>query len=97
MMKKLNEVTSVTVPVAHYQHDNVITEEAVVFTITREDNHFKAVPLLLKEELLITKLPEKLEFVYFDYCIVTENSMDEETLNVIKRIILELEAQDYFG
>jgi hypothetical protein len=66
------------------------------FTTTREDNHFKTVPLLLKEELLITKLPEKLEFVYFDYCIVTDNSVDEETLNINKQIILELEAQDYF-
>ncbi len=95
-MKKANEISSVTVPIAHYNPNDVITEEDVVFTISREDNRFKAIPLLPKEELLTTGLPEKLEFVYFNYCIVTANSMEEETLNAIKQIILELEVQDYF-
>ena len=95
-MKKLNEISSVTVPIAHYQHDDVITEEAVVFTVSREDNRFKAIPLLSKAELITTGLPAKLGFVYFNYCIVAANDMEEETLNAIKQIILELEAQDYF-
>ena len=93
--EKANEISSVMVPIAHYNRD-VITEEDVVFTISRQENRFKAIPLLPKEELLTTGLPEKLEFVYFNYCIVAANSMEEETLNAIKQIILELEVQDYF-
>ena len=95
MTKKQNEISSVTVPIDHYKLNNVISEE-VVFTITREDDRIKAIPLLSKEALLSTGLPEKLEFVYFNYCIVAANNMEEETLNAIKQIILELEVQDYF-
>jgi hypothetical protein len=95
-MKKWNEISSVTVPIDHFLSNNVITEEPVVFTISREDNRFSAIPLLSKEELLSTGLPERLEFVYFNYCIAAANSMEEETLNAIKQIILELEVQDYF-
>lgn len=96
-MKKLNEVSSVTVPVAHYQLNNTVTKEAVVFAISRENNRFKAIPLLTKEERKQTGLPEELEFCYYNYCIVDANDMEEETLNAIKEIILELEVQDYFG
>jgi len=95
-MKKPNEISSVTVPVAHYQSNDVITEEAVVFSISRENNRFKAIPWLTKEERKQTGLPEELEFVYYNYCIVEANDMEEETLNAIKQIILELEVQDYF-
>ena len=95
MTKKQIEISSVTVPIDHYKLNNVISEE-VVFNITREDDRIKAIPLLSKEALLSTGLPEKLEFVYSNYCIVAANNMEEETLNAIKQIILELEVQDYF-
>jgi hypothetical protein len=95
-MKISNEISSVTVPVAHYKPNNVITEEAVAFTISRQNNRFKAIPWLTKEERLMTGLPEELEFVYYNYCIIEANDMEEETLNAIKQIILELEVQDYF-
>ncbi len=94
--KKQNEISSVTVPIDHYKLNNIISEEEVVFTISREDNRIKAIPLLSKEALLSTGLPEKLEFVYSNFCIVAANNMEEETLNAIKQIILELEVQDYF-
>ena len=95
-MKKPNEISSITVPVTHYRSNNAITEQAVVFNISRENNRFKAIPLLTKEERNQTGLPEELEFVYFNYCIVDANDMEEETLDAIKQIILELEVQDYF-
>jgi len=68
-----------------------------MFTISRENDRFKAVPHLSKEDRLLTGLPEELNFVYFNYCIVEANNMEEETLDAIKQIILELEVQDYFG
>jgi|GEM_PF-2559356 len=96
-MKKLNQISSVIVPVAHYLPDNVITRENVKFTIFREHDSFKAVPVLSNEARLVTGLPEALEFVYFNYCIVKANNMEEETLDAIKQIILELEVQEYFS
>ena len=95
-MKKTKEISSVTVPVAHYGLDNIITKESVVFTISRENNRFRAIPWLTKEERKRTGLPEELEFVYYNYCIVDANDMEEESLDAIKQIILELEEQDYF-
>lgn len=73
-----------------------MTEETVAFSISRTNNRFKAIPWLTKEERLQTGLPEELEFVYYNYCIVDANDMEEETLDAIKQIILELEVQDYF-
>jgi protoporphyrinogen oxidase len=95
-MKTTNEVSSVTVPVTYYKPNNVTTEEAVGFTISRNNNRFKAIPWLTKEERKQTGLPEELEFVYYNYCIVEANNMEEVSLNAIKQIIQELEALDYF-
>ncbi len=95
-MKKPKKISSITVPVTHYQSNDAITEEAVVFSLEIENNRFKAIPRLTKEERKQTGLPEELEFVYYNHCIVDANDMEEETLNAIKQIILELEVQDYF-
>jgi hypothetical protein len=88
------ELSSVSVPVIHYWSHNVATEETVDFTVYREDDWFKAVPLLSKEQRITTGLPEELIFVYFNYCIADANDMEEDSLNVIKQIILELEGQE---
>ena len=95
-MKMPNEISSVIVPLTHYRTNDVITKEAVAFTISRQNNRFKAIPWLTKEERLQTGLPEKLEFVYYNYCIVEATDMEEETLDAIKQIILELDVQGYF-
>jgi hypothetical protein len=68
-MRKLNELASIAVPIVHCQHDAVITEKAVVFTISWEGNRFKAMPLLSKEELATMQLPAKSEFVYFHFVL----------------------------
>lgn len=72
----------------------MFTNEEVPFKISREDNKFKVIPLISKEELLSTGLPERLEFVYVSPCIASANDMEEESLDVIKEIIGELEVQD---
>jgi len=95
-MKTTNETSSVTVPVTYYKPGNVTTEQAVAFTISRVNNRFKAIPWLTKEERKQTGLPEELEFVYYNYCIIEANNMEEDSLNAIKQIIQELEVQEYF-
>ena len=51
---------------------------------------------MTKEKRKHFGLPEELDFVFYNNCIVDANNMEEDTLNAIKQIILELEVQDYF-
>lgn len=88
------ELSSVIVPVVHYRSYNDIIEAPVSFTVYQENEWFKAVPALSKEERLTTGLPEELLFLYINYCIADGNDMEEETLTVIKKIILELEVRE---
>lgn len=89
-----NEIPLITVPLMHYKQNDVVTEEDVDFKIYRNDKQFKAIPLISKEERLMTGLPEELVFAYFSQCITTARDMDEESLNAIKQIIQELEARE---
>ena len=88
------EFFSIAVPVKHYRMDDSVTNETVQFRVSRQDNKFKAIPLISKEERLITGLPERLEFIYISPCIASANDMEEESLDAIKEIILELEVQE---
>lgn len=88
------ELSAVTIPVTHYRSHNDITEEAVSFTIFQEKEWFKAVPALSIEDRRATGLPEELVFLYINYCIADANDMEDEALEVIKKIILELEVQE---
>jgi mannitol/fructose-specific phosphotransferase system IIA component (Ntr-type) len=89
-------ISSITVTIPHYDTTNVVTKEAVVFTISRQNDRFKAIPWMTKEKRKQFGLPEELDFVFYNNCIVDANNMEEDTLNAIKQIILELEVQDYF-
>lgn len=93
-MTMTNEVSFVTIPVAHFRPFDVITNEDISFRIFREDNWFKAVPQTSAEECKISGLPEELVFVYANHVVLVANNMEEEAMNVIKNIILELEVQD---
>lgn len=93
-MIAIKEIPLITVPLMHYKQNDVVTEEDVDFKIYKQDKQFKAIPLLSKEERLMTGLPEELVFAYFSQCITTARDMDEESLNAIKQIIQELEARE---
>lgn len=93
-MITMNEIPLVTVAVLHYKPNNISTKLDVDFKIYREENKFKAIPLMSKHERLTTGLPEELIFVYFNHCITAANDMEEESLNAIKQIILEMEVQE---
>lgn len=88
------EIPIITVPLTHYRLNDVISGKDVDFKIYRENNQFKAIPLLSNDERLSTGLPEELFFVYADRCITDASDMEEESLSAIKQIILELEVQD---
>ena len=89
-----NEISYVTIPVAHFRDFNVITNEDISFQVLRVDDWFKAVPQVSFSERKATGMPEELFFVYANHVVVAANNMEEETMNVIKNIILELEVPD---
>ena len=88
------EIPLITVPVSHYRPHGIISNEDVDFKIYRELNRLKAIPLISEEERLITGLPKELFFVYANRFISAAENMDEESINAIKQIIMELEAQE---
>jgi hypothetical protein len=90
----VDEISTITVPVARFIGLNSVTLDEVGFKIYKEHNHFRAVPLLSKEERIATGLPEELLFVYISHCITSANNMEEETLDVIKKIVQELQVQE---
>lgn len=89
-----NEISFVTIPVAHFRDFDVVTNEAISFRVFRQDDWLKAVPQISAAERKTTGMPEELVFVYLNRVVLAANNMEEETLNVIKNIILELEMQD---
>lgn len=93
-MVTTNEISIISVPIVHYRENHILTEEEVDFKICRDQNRFRATPLLSKEERATTGLPEELRFVYAVRCIVDANDMEEESLNAIKKIIQELEVKE---
>ena len=90
----INEIPLITVPVMHYRQNDAVSREDVEFKIYKKDSQFKAIPLMSKEERLTTGLPEELVFVYTSQCITAANDMEEESLDAIKQIVQELEAQE---
>lgn len=93
-MVTTNEIPIISVPIVHYRENNILTEEEVDFKICRDQNQFRAIPLMSKEERVTTGLPEELRFVYAVHCIAEANDMEEESLNAIKKIIQELEVKE---
>ena len=87
------ELSSVLIPVTHYRSHDVISEEAVAFSVFQENEWFKAIPSLSTEQRLLTGLPTELVFLYVNYCVADANDMGDDALTVIKKIILELEVQ----
>lgn len=93
-MAVTNEISLVTIPVPHFRAFDAVTNEAISFRVFREDDRFTAVPQISTEERVTTGIPEQLVFTYWNHVVLAANNMDEETMAVIKNIILELEVQE---
>jgi hypothetical protein len=89
-----NEIATVTIPVLHFRDFDLTTHEDVLFKVYRDHGWLKAVAQISPEERQTIGIPEELVFLYLDHVVVNANNMEEETLDIIKDIILELEVQD---
>jgi hypothetical protein len=90
-----HEITMVTIPVAHFRDFDLITHEEVSFRIFREGDWFKAVPQLPAVERKATGIPEELLFIYWNHVVLSANDTEDETMEVIKNLILDLEVQGH--
>lgn len=87
-----HEISLVTIAVAHFHEPGVITNKDASFRIFKEGDWFKAVPQLSAADRRATGLPEELLFIYWNHVVLASNNSEEETMAVIKNIILELEV-----
>mgnify|MGYP003581255278 CR=1 FL=1 len=88
------QIALVTIPVPHFRLYDQVTVEEVSFRIYRNGDCFKAIPQTVNADYKLSGLPKELWFVYTNYVVLEANNTDDETLNVIKKIILELQVQD---
>lgn len=93
-MNARNEEITISVLVECNSLEDKATKEIVPFKVFKENQNFRAVPLLAEVERKRAGLPEVIAFTFMDQCIVTERSIGEDTLEVIKSMINELIFQD---
>jgi hypothetical protein len=93
-MSTINEEITISIVVEGPYDKGLPAQVVVPFKVFKEDQKFKAVPLLAYAERKQAGLPEVIAFSFVDQCIVTERSLSEDTLEVIKNMIQELILQD---
>lgn len=84
-----NEIASITILVP-YQRGNETINQVIPFKIFRQQQCYKAIPLISPEERILTGLSEELSFKFMDYRILPETKANKETLEAINRIVREL-------
>lgn len=87
-------IALVTIPVPYYLTFDQAGCKDILFRVFRHDDWFRAVPETCPEEYGLSGLPVEIIFLFTPYVVLMANRTDEETMNVIKKIILELQVQD---
>lgn len=93
-MKTINEEITLSILVDGPSDKGLSAQVIVPFKVFKEGWKFKALPLLADAERKRSGLPEVIDFTFVDQCIVSERSLSEDTLEVIKNMIKELILQD---
>jgi hypothetical protein len=84
-----NEIASITILVACHR-GNEITNEIVPFKVFRQQQHYKAIPLISTEERELIGLSAELSFRFIENRIIPEAKANEATLNAINNVASEL-------
>ena len=74
-MRKLNELASIAVPIAHCQHDAVRTEKAVVFYHFMGGQSLYSDAASVKRRTGDNAATGKIGICLFPFCIVAANDM----------------------
>jgi len=84
-----NEIASITILVP-YQRGNETINQIIPFKVFREQQQFKAIPLINAEERELTGLSPELSFKFIENRIIPEAKANEATLRAINNIAGEL-------
>jgi hypothetical protein len=93
-MNTTNEVITLSILVEGPSYKGLSAQKIVPFKVFKEDQQYKAVPLLNESERKNIGLQEVISFAFVDHCIITERSLSEDTFEIIKNLIQELILQD---
>ena len=90
-----SKIATVEVAVPYKRAGNVITQHNVSFGFFQEEDHFKLVPSLTHDELLVANLPEELLFEMQDNKPVSLRGLKDTNLHVIQDAV-KLLQQEHF-
>ena len=88
-MTILNEIASITILVPYIKGKELINQ-IIPFKVYREQQYFKAIPLITSEEQKITGLPAEILFQLNNYTVIPNEGTKEENLESINNIVREL-------
>ena len=88
-MPVTNEIASITILVP-CQKGNEILNRIIPFKVFRQQQHYKAMPLITAEERKLTGLPAELSFRFIENRIIPEADANDANLNAINSIASEL-------
>jgi hypothetical protein len=89
MMNVNGEVITVSILV-----EWATAREIIPFSVYREEEQYRAVPMIVEAQRKKAGLPEVICFDFIDHYIVPEKSRSEKTLDVIKSLLRELMVQE---
>ena len=81
------KISTVEFPIPYKRAGNVITQQNVSFDFFKEEDHYRLIPLLSKEELLVANLPEELLFEIRDGKPVSLRGKKDGNFHVIEDAI----------
>jgi hypothetical protein len=84
-----SEIASITILVP-YKKGNETINQIIPFKVFKQQDHYKAIPLIAAAERMITGLSAELSFQFKEYRIVAEAGLNEANLNAINNIASEL-------
>lgn len=84
-----NEIASITILVP-YQKGNETVNQIIPFKVFRQQQYYKAIPLISAEERKMTGLSEELSFRFAEHRIIPEAETNEINLDAISNIASEL-------
>lgn len=86
-----NEIASVTILVPH-QRGNEIINQIIPFKVFRQQQGYKAIPLITAEERMMTGLSAELSFRLMDQKIQPETETTRQNIEAINNIVRELQV-----
>jgi len=84
-----NEIASITILVASKRGNETINQ-IIPFKVFRQQQHYKAIPLISAEERELIGLSAELSFRFVENRIIPEAKANEATLKAINNIAGEL-------